>query len=137
VVARKHTSWKTKYASALLALGHIPYDDAKLMTEDQIISLYQLDHNILYETGNPDRDKYWNLTPMLIKEHREKTKRDVKVIAKGKRLREKHRTPGEHATITLAQLERQMKTVAHARKLISRGFDKTLRKKVNGKVERR
>ena len=125
MVARKHTSWKTKYASALLALGHIPYDDAKLMTEDQIISLYQLDH------------KYWNLTPMLIKEHREKTKRDVKVIAKGKRLREKHRTPGEHATITLAQLERQMKTVAHARKLISRGFDKTLRKKVNGKVERR
>jgi ribonuclease HIII len=137
VVARKHISWKTKYASALLALRHIPYDDAKQMTEDQIISLYQVDHNILYESLNPDRDKYWNLTPTLIKEHREKTKADAKVIAKGKRLREKHRAPREHATITLAELERQMKTVAHVRKLISRGFDKTLRKKMNGKVERR
>jgi hypothetical protein len=64
-VKRKHISWKTKYASALLALGHIPYADAREMSEDQIISLYHVDHNILNETENENRDKFWNLTPML------------------------------------------------------------------------
>lgn len=131
MVARKHTSWKTKYASALLALGHIPYDDAKLMTEDQIISLYQLDHNILHETGNPDRDKFWNLTPMLIQTHRQKTKADAKIIAKSRRIRAWKPIWRD----MLVELPTQ--PVEKVRKLTSRGFDKTLRKKMNGKVERK
>jgi|SRR5215471_13124208 len=87
---RKHISWKTKYAAALRARGEIPHAHAKEMTEDQIISLYQVDHNILYETGHPDRDRFWNLFPMLIAHHRKKSGADQKIIAKGRRIRAKH-----------------------------------------------
>lgn len=92
-VKRKHISWKTKCASALLCMiadrqgmGSW-YGDAKNMTEDQFLSLFHFDHNILHETGHDDRDQFWNLTPMLIQAHREKTKTDAKVIAKSKRIR--------------------------------------------------
>lgn len=166
---RKHISLKTKYASALLALGDIPYDDAKQMTENQIISLYQIDHNILHETGSPDVDKYWNLTPTLIQAHRTKTKTDIRAIAKGRRIRRrgKHfiqisadtrREVGNDAV--LAEVMREayqtgaMEGRAQAndawvkeanrpggalrwRKLQSRGFDKTLRKKMDGTVVKR
>lgn len=84
---RKHITLKTKLAATLLRLGHVPYNDAKQMTEGQIISLYQFDHNIFHESGHPDRDLFWNLRPMLIHEHREKTRRDAHVIAKGRRIR--------------------------------------------------
>jgi hypothetical protein len=87
VARRKYISWKTKYAAALLQLGDVPYSDAKLMTEDQIISLYRVDHNILHETNHPLRDSFWNLTPMLIQAHKEKTRHDATVIAKGRRIR--------------------------------------------------
>lgn len=85
---RKAIPLKTKLASALLGLGHIPYDHAKLMTDDQIISLYHFDHGIPYADGGPNEP--WNLTPRLIPQHREKTaKIDVPRIAKGKRIRAK------------------------------------------------
>jgi hypothetical protein len=92
---RKHISWKTKCASALLCMiadrqgVDSWYDDAKKMTEDQFLSLFQWDHNILHETGSPEVDKYWNLAPMLILEHRIKTKTDAAIIAKGRRIRRK------------------------------------------------
>lgn len=140
---RKHISWKTRCASATLAFidatdrRGLGYADAKLMTEDQFLSLFHWDHNILHETGHPDADKFWNLAPMLIRTHREKTKTDAKVIAKSRRIREKHRPPKEHATTTLVQLEKQLKTASYVRKLASRGFDKTLRKKLDGTVVKR
>jgi len=88
---RKHISWKTKCAAAvldgMLERSRAWYDDAKKMTEDQFLSLFQFDHNILHESRHPDRDKFWNLTPKLIRAHREKTKRDAKIIAKGRRIR--------------------------------------------------
>jgi hypothetical protein len=91
VSRRKHISWKTRCASAVLALmnGREPgwYADAKTMTEDQFLSLFHFDHNILHETGHLDADKYWNLMPMLIRAHRKKTKTDAAIIAKGRRLR--------------------------------------------------
>src|SRR5882672_6296640 len=59
---RKHISLVTKLASALLALGHVRYEDAKLMTQDQIISLYQFDHGILHAID--PINEFWNLTPM-------------------------------------------------------------------------
>jgi hypothetical protein len=92
---RKHINWKTKCASALLCMiadrqgVDSWYNDAKIMTEDQFLSLFQWDHNILHETGSPDVDKYWNLAPMLILEHRIKTKTDAAIIAKGRRIRRK------------------------------------------------
>lgn len=82
--ARRHISWKTKYACALLALRDVPYEHAKEMTEDQIISLYQVDHNILHAI-NPI-NLFWNLTPKLIAPHRRKSAKDKGVVAKAVRI---------------------------------------------------
>jgi hypothetical protein len=88
---RKHISWKTKCAAALLSggWGGFSYDEAKQLTEDQYLSLFHWDHNMLHSSGAKDRDVFWNLTPMFIKAHREKTKIDAKIIAKSRRLRAK------------------------------------------------
>lgn len=91
-MGRKALTLKTKLASALLALGDIPYADAKEMTADQLVSLYQFDHGMLHESEHPQRDEYWNITPRLIKHHRDKTRRDAAIIAKGRRIRRK----GQH-----------------------------------------
>lgn len=133
---RKHISWKKKYASALLALGDIPYGHAREMTADQMISLYHVDHGILHETENENVDQWWNLTPRLISVHRLKTKADAKIIAKSRRIRAKllpvELTTAEQFSQKWAEYERKAKP-----KIQSRGFDKTLRKKMSGKVERR
>ena len=81
---RRHINLTTKLASALLALGDIPYEDAKQMTAEQIVSLYELDHGILH--GIEPNDAFWNLTPRLIKPHREKSKRDTSIVAKTRRI---------------------------------------------------
>lgn len=132
---RKHISLKTRCASLLLQLGVIPYDDAKLMTENQIISLFQVDHNILHESEHEDRDKFWNLTHRLIQEHRTKSKTDAAVIAKGRRIRKKF--------YPLAVLKEEGKPfdpwepLSKLPKLRSRGFDKTKRRRMDGTVEKR
>jgi hypothetical protein len=77
----------TRLAAALLALGDIPYEDSKLMTAEQIISLYQWDHHPLrrcdFGSDHPS-----NLRPMLIAAHRAKTTTiDMPAIAKGRRIR--------------------------------------------------
>lgn len=131
-MGRKKIRDRTKLCSALLALGIIPYSDAKKMTEDQLLSLWHFDHNILHETGHPDRDKFWNLTPMLIQPHREKTKRDAKIIAKGRRIRAKLRA----AEAELAY-QRLISRAVEKHKLRSRGFDKRFRKKMDGTVVKR
>jgi hypothetical protein len=81
---RRRISTKTKLASALLALADIPFEDAKSMSVDQIISLYHFDHGILHALEQ--NDEFWNLTPRLISSHRLKTKGDRKVIAKVRRI---------------------------------------------------
>ena len=81
---RSHISMEKRCAAALLALGHIPYEDAKLMTARQIISLYHWDHGILHAHDGPDEP--WNLTPRLIAEHRTKSRRDTGKVAKTKRI---------------------------------------------------
>lgn len=80
---------KTKLAAALLRLNDIPYEHAKMMTSEQIISLYQFDHYPVRKCdGGPD--EAWNLVPRLIAAHRDKTATmDAPAIAKGKRLRRK------------------------------------------------
>src|SRR5262245_10583886 len=59
-------------ASALLQLGDVPHEHAKLMTAAQIISLYHFDH---YPVRKSDGGPYepWNLVPRLIAAHRAKT----------------------------------------------------------------
>jgi hypothetical protein len=132
---RKHISWKTKCAAALAVVDRLrhdlyisesmfSYDQLKQMTEEKFLSRWEFDHNILHSSEHKDRDKFWNLTPMPREEHREKTKQDAKVIAKSRRIRAWNDPP--------AQLRGER--VIPKRKITSRGFDKTLRKKMSGKV---
>lgn len=89
---RKPPNKTTKLASALLQIkgddgqALIPWEDAKLMTAEQIISLFQWDHYpFRHEAGGPA--EAWNLVPRFIREHREKTaKIDAPEIAKIKRI---------------------------------------------------
>lgn len=94
---RDHISFKTKLAAALLQMLRpdedgklvpvIPYADAKLMTADQIISLFHFDHYPIRKADG-GADEPWNLTPRPITEHREKTaKKDKPELAKSARLR--------------------------------------------------
>jgi hypothetical protein len=103
VVIRDYIPLKVQLAAALLQLGYmrpdwreladvftryIPHDHAKLMTADQIISLFQLDHYpIRHADGGPDEP--WNLEFKFIGAHREKTKRDQAEMAKSKRIRKR------------------------------------------------
>ena len=82
---RSHISMETKLASALLQLGDVEYEHAKLMHEKQIISLYQFDHGI--RKAEDGTDHFSNLTPRLIAAHREKTRRDIPEIWHNKRAR--------------------------------------------------
>jgi hypothetical protein len=85
-MSRKHITLSTKLAAALLELGDIPFSQAQRMTTKQIIKLYHFDHYpIPHAEGGPDEP--WNLKPMLMAAHREKTaKIDVPGIAKRKRI---------------------------------------------------
>lgn len=124
---RAHLSLKTKLAAALLALGDIPYLDAKAMTTDQIISLYNFDHGILHAIE--PIDEFWNLTPRLRAEHRQKSRRDVAVVAKVRRLEAKHRpgpplVDGLMSIMTMADREKARKHLWPKRKIASRPFAK-------------
>jgi hypothetical protein len=83
--ARAHISTETKLAAALLALGLVPYADAKAMGETNFLSLFAWDHNILH--SHDGTDEFWNLTPLNIIDHRKKTAEiDIPRAAKAKRL---------------------------------------------------
>lgn len=100
MAVRKKISLKTKLAAALLQLKRItkhpaatgwditpiiPFSEAQRMTEDQIIALFHFDHYpIPHAQGG--LDVAWNLVPTLVAEHQEKTKGDIKQIAKTKRI---------------------------------------------------
>jgi len=75
---RKHIPLKVKLAAALWLLSHyrrktlespIPLADAKQMTTDQLLSLFDWHHYpASYEHGGSDC--FWNLDPIYKKEHR-------------------------------------------------------------------
>lgn len=82
---RGHISYKTKLAAALRELAKIPRDHAEQMTEDQILSLFQW-HHIVYHVDSAN-DAHYNLDPMLIRSHRERTaKIDKPQISKTTRI---------------------------------------------------
>lgn len=87
MAARKHISLKTKLAAAIGAL-FFTYDERKELSEDQILSLIQWDHDPIPHTppyNGPDTHE--NLTPRLIVPHRVKTATvDIPRIAKGRRV---------------------------------------------------
>jgi len=93
---RKEPTLAIKLAAALLqirdAQGHplIDWEHAKLLSAEQINSLFQWDHYpIRVEAGGPTEP--WNLVPRFIMAHRIKTaKVDIPEIAKIKRVSKDH-----------------------------------------------
>lgn len=115
---RAHINMETKLASALLSLGHIPYEHAKMMTAAQIISLYQFDHGILHVNNGPD--EFWNLTPRLIAMHRDKTTTtDIPAAAKSRRI---DKANARHAARMAAKITGNPTIEKPKRKIPSRPF---------------
>lgn len=91
---RKKLSLTVKLAATLLALTDakgellIPHDHAKLMSAEQVISLFEFDHYpIRHEAGGPDEP--WNIQPLMIAPHGVKTATiDQPAIAKISRVSE-------------------------------------------------
>jgi hypothetical protein len=54
------------------------------VTADDVIALFEFDHNVLH--AHDGSDKWWNLTPMQVKPHRQKSSGDTKIAAKIKRI---------------------------------------------------
>jgi hypothetical protein len=137
---RKRISDRTFAAMALLALGKIPYEHAKAMGETNFLSLWICDHNMLHSSEHPDRDEFWNLTPMLIAEHREKTKQDMKIIAKSRRIRKRwpvlQRELNDAFVLGLHAWQERDKS-KRKRKLRSRGFFKARSRKMDATVVKR
>ena len=84
---RKHIGLKTKLAAAIGAL-FFSYDERKELSEDQILSLVQWDHDpVPHAAPYNGPDTHDNLVPNLIIQHRIKTAtKDVPAMAKGKRV---------------------------------------------------
>jgi hypothetical protein len=74
-MSRAYIPLKVKLAAALLKLGHVRYEDAKLMTADQICSLYQF-HHWPIPKAHLGPDLPWNLEPRLIADHHRSTNVD-------------------------------------------------------------
>lgn len=91
-MARGYIPLKVQLAAALCQIADIPYEHAKVLTPDQILSLFHLDHGIYHawEASPGEYDKHWNMRFRFIKEHREKTKKDVGIIAKTRKTAKSH-----------------------------------------------
>lgn len=97
--ARGYISFKTKLVAALCQMRHevdgkweliLTHDEAKALSEDQILSLFHFDHSVIpHAEDGPD--VHWNLAPGLIVPHRKKTATiDVPGIAKRRRINKAH-----------------------------------------------
>lgn len=126
---RPHISLRTKLAATLCQMltpdengklvPVIPYEHAKVMTEQQILAVFHFDHDPIPKAEG-GQDVHWNLTPRLIPAHREKTATiDIPSIAKGKRIR---RRQASHLAVMAGEPE----PARRGRKatIASRGFSK-------------
>jgi hypothetical protein len=123
---RKQPSLKTKLAAALRDRlvekdGQlVPYDQLKRMTDDDVISKFEFDHNVHFSIGGSCQ--HWNLTPRLKAEHRQKTaKQDIPQIAKTKRL-EKATEEFRRKLLAKSGAETVETKQKPSRKMQSRGF---------------
>jgi 5-methylcytosine-specific restriction endonuclease McrA len=78
----------------------------------------EIDHIVCLALGGKDDER--QMEPLCGPHHLQKTRRDVKMIAKAKRI-----------------IKREDGTRRPRKPIPGRGFDKTLRKRFNGKVEKR
>lgn len=97
---RKHIPYPQLLAAALRELLGIPYEHAKLMSAEQVISLGHRDHGILHAIE--PIDEHWNITWRPIMEHREKSRNDTAVVAKSNRIRRKQ---AEHDVRNAARMQ--------------------------------
>ena len=135
-MARKpkaHISLREKLAAALSHMmvevdgkleRAIPYDDAKRMTADEVLSVFQFDHGIHEAIDGPT--EHWNLTPRFILPHRTKTHEvDRPQIRKTDRIEE---DAAEFRRKMLAksgqETEPTVSTTKPKTKIKSRGFQK-------------
>lgn len=87
--ARAHVGLKTKLAAAIATM-FLTHDEAKALSEDQVLSLVAWDHDPIPHAHGGE-DAHHNLVPRMIPNHRQKTaKVDVPMIAKTKRLTKEH-----------------------------------------------
>jgi hypothetical protein len=122
-----------KLAAACAIIAGIPFEHRKLMTAEQVLSLFNFDHDPLPHAKPFDGPNvHWNCTPRLIyggslagMGHREKTaKHDVPQIARARRLSEKQEE------FRRAMLAKNGEDISHLpplkkkpkRKMQSRGF---------------
>ena len=127
-MSRKHIPLKVKLAAMILAWvknlrtcdvsgdRDIPYEQSKNMTAEQIISRVQFDH---YPVRHADGgvDEPWNLTPRLIADHRQKTKRDARDMAKERKVR---RAVDEHVQRMLLKCDDEMEQMREANRALQR-----------------
>jgi hypothetical protein len=122
---RRKISLKEKLASALCEMMRpdesgklvriIPYAHQKMMTADQVVSLFEWHHNILH--AHDGVDEHWNIEPMTIAEHaRETNGRSKPIAAKVKRIR------GETSNGPRRRIPSRPNAWAKGRKIRSRGF---------------
>ena len=96
-MSRKPIGLKTKLCSALCQLVRydeanaefvriIPHDEAKQLTEDQILARFDWHHFPILKAHNGP-DVHWNLEPMEKAPHKKRTAEiDIPAIAKSKRI---------------------------------------------------
>lgn len=137
---RKHISLRTQLAAALCQLRDesgnllIPYEHAKFMTEDQVLSLFQRDHYPVRKTDG-GLDVHYNLVFLFIGPHRIKTaKVDQPEIAKSRRIRNSLAAFNAHMAARGEGLPRDPE---RGPKIRSRGFDRTKTRKFDGTVTAR
>jgi hypothetical protein len=84
---RKYVAIREKWAAALSMLLPQELRDElrkKQVPAKTIIAMFDQDHVVFHVWGGADR--WWNFTPMLRPEHREKSRRDKSTISKVDRL---------------------------------------------------
>lgn len=96
---RGHVSYKTKLVAALCQMRYevdgkleliLTHEDAKALSEDQILSIFHWDHDPIPHAEEGE-DTHYNLVPKLIPGHKKKTATvDVPGIAKRKRVATGH-----------------------------------------------
>jgi hypothetical protein len=123
---RKQPSLKTKLAAALRDRlvekdgKLVPYEALKRMTDDDVISKFEFDHDVHFAIGGACQ--HWNLTPRLKAEHRQKTaKQDIPQIAKTKRLEKATEEFRRKLLAKSGQVEETSDT-KQKRKMQGRGF---------------
>lgn len=149
---RKHISLTTKLAAALLfqpvrdrrgrpvldadgCLTYaITYAEARTLTAEQVLSLFQYDHDTLHALDGSD--EFWNLTPRLISAHREKSKVDCAKVAKTKRIRAAKRLADNRGSL-LHATARAPRGARMGKAIIPGSKASPYKRKFNGTVERR